>query len=87
MYFTSFSDMAKVLGIDKYLHMEGLSYRFIPVLAEDYYKGVGGVYRDGSYDLLVTKANEGIVNWGSMDQEGVVPDRESVRNSAYAQQA
>ena len=87
VYFTSFSDMAKVLGIDKYLHMEGLSYRFIPVLAEDYYKGVGGVYRDGSFDLLVNKANEGIVNWGSMNQEGVVPDRESVRNSAYAQQA
>ena len=87
VYFTSFSDMAKVLGIDKYLHMEGLSYRFIPVVAEDYYKGVGGVYRDGSFDLLVTKANEGITNWGSMNQEGVVPDRESVRNAAYAQQA
>ena len=87
VYFTSFSDMSKVLGIDKYLHMEGLAYRFIPVEAEDYYKGVGGVYREGSYDLLVTKANEGIVNWGSMNQEGVVPDRESVRNTAYAQQA
>lgn len=87
VYFTSFSDMSKVLGIDKYLHMEGLAYRFIPVEAEDYYKGVGGVYREGSYDLLVTKANEGIVNWGSLNQEGVVPDRESVRNAAYAQQA
>jgi hypothetical protein len=56
-------------------------------VAEDYYKGVGGVYRDSSFDLLVTKANEGITNWGSMNQEGVVPDRESVRNAAYAQQA
>ena len=87
VYFTSFSDMSKVLGIDKYLHMEGLAYRFIPVEAEDYYKGVGGVYRDGSYDLLVTKANEGLTNWGSLNQDGVVPDRESVRNAAYAQQA
>ena len=87
VYFTSFSDMSKVLGIDKYLHMEGLAYRFIPVLADDYYRGIGGVYREGSYDLLVNKANEGITNWGSMNLEGVVPDRESVRNSAYAIQA
>ena len=88
VYFTSFSDMAKVLGIEKYLHMEGLAYRFIPVEAEDFSKIYrGGVYRDGSYDLLVTKANEGITNWGSMNQEGVVPDRESVRNHSYAQLA
>ena len=88
VYFTSFSDMSSVLGIDKYLHMEGLGYRFIPVEAEDYIKVYrGGVYRDGSYDLLVTKANEGIVNWGNMNQDGVVPDRESVRNTSYAQLA
>ncbi len=82
VYFTSFSDMASVLGIQEYLHMEGLSYRFIPVKAEDYYEGVGGVYRDGSYDLLVNKAQ-----WGSMNQEGVVPDRESMRNMEFARQA
>ena len=83
VYFTSFSDMSRVLGIDKFLHMEGLAYRFIPVPAEDYNNYLqGGVYRDGCYDLLVNKAQ-----WGSMNQEGVVPDRESVRNSTYAQQA
>ena len=87
VYFTSFSDMSKTLGIDKYLHMEGLAYRFIPVEAEDYLKRYGGVYREGSYDLLVTKANEGIVNWGNLNQEDVVPDRESVRNVSYAQLA
>ncbi|MBR5631454.1 MAG: DUF2723 domain-containing protein [Bacteroidales bacterium] len=88
VYFTSFSDMSRVLGIDKYLHMEGLAYRFIPVEAEDFVKAYrGGVYREGSYDLLVNKANEGIVNWGSMNQDGVVPDRESVRNMSYAQLA
>ena len=88
VYFTSFSDMSNTLGIDKYLHMEGLAYRFIPVEAEDYVKAYrGGVYREGSYDLLVNKANEGIVKWGSLNQEGVVPDRESVRNMSYAQLA
>ena len=88
VYFTSFSDMSNTLGIDKYLHMEGLAYRFIPVEAEDYVKAYrGGVYREGSYDLLVNKANEGIVKWGSLNQKGVVPDRESVRNMSYAQLA
>ena len=88
VYFTSFSDMSKTLGIDKYLHMEGLSYRFMPIEAEDYVKAYqGGVYRQGSYDLLVNKANENLVRWGSLNEEGVVPDRESVRNSTYAKQA
>lgn len=83
VYFTSFSDMSTTLGIDKYLHMEGMAYRFIPVEAEDYSKAYrGGVYREGSYDLLVNKAQ-----WGSMNQEGVVPDRESVREWTYAQLA
>ena len=83
VYFTSFSDMSSVLGIDKYLHMEGLAYRFIPVEAEDYSKTYrGGVYREGSYDLLVNKAQ-----WGSLNQDDVVPDRESVRESSYAQLA
>ena len=83
VYFTSFSDMSSVLGIDKYLHMEGLAYRFIPVEAEDYQKAYrGGVYRDGSYDLLVNKAN-----WGNLNQVGVVPDRESMRELSYAQLA
>ena len=38
--------------------MKGLAYRFIPVEVEegDYRKGLGGVYREGSYDLLVNKA-------------------------------
>ena len=82
VYFTSFSDMSSVLGIQEYLHMEGLSYRFIPVKAEDYYNGVGGVYRDGSYDLLVNKAE-----WGHLNQDDVIPDRESVRNSEFARQS
>ena len=82
VYFTSFSDMSSILGIQEYLHMEGLAYRFIPVKADDYYKGIGGVYREGSYDLMVNKAN-----WGSMNEEGVIPDRESVRNTEFARQS
>ena len=82
VYFTSFSDMASVLGIQEYLHMEGLNYRFIPVKADDYYPNVGGVYREGSYDLLVNKAE-----WGHLNQDDVIPDRESVRNAEFARQS
>lgn len=82
VYFTSFSDMSKVLGIDKYLHMEGLAYRFIPVEADNYYKGLGGVYTEGSYDLLVNNAR-----WGNLNSPDVVPDRESVRNTEFAKQS
>ena len=84
VYFTSYSDVASVLGIDKYLYMEGLAYRFIPVEVDkaDYVQGHGGVYREGSYDLLVNKAQ-----WGNLNKEGVVPDRESMRNVEFARQS
>lgn len=82
VYFTSLSDIADVLGIDKYLHQEGPSHRFMPVQATNYYKGVGGVYVDGSYDLLVNKAN-----WGNLNDPKVTIDPESVRNILYVKQA
>ena len=84
VYFTSFSDMAGVIGIQEYLYMEGLSYRFIPVKCDDIDNryNLGGVYREGSYDLLVNKAR-----WGCLNKDGVVPDRESVRNVDFARQS
>ena len=82
IYFTSFSDISKTLGIDRYMHMEGLAYRFIPVPAEDYYKNIGGVYREGSFDLLVNKAT-----WGNLNDPKVVVDRESMRNTDFAKQS
>ena len=38
------------------------------------------MYREGGYELLVNKAQ-----WGNLNQEDVVPDRESVREVQYAQ--
>ena len=88
VYFTSFSDMKNVIDIHKYIYFEGLSYRFIPVEPDgEYGEELGGVNREDSYELLVTKADEGIVKWGNLNQEGVVPDRESVRNMSHVQQA
>ena len=53
VYFTSLSDIKNILDIDKYLHQEGLAHRFMPVVAESYYKDAGGVFVDGSYELLM----------------------------------
>ena len=82
VYFTSLSDISNILGIDKYLHQEGLSHRFMPVLAPDYHKGAGGVFIDGSYDLLVNKTR-----WGRLNEENVTVDPESVRNISFVKMA
>jgi len=82
VYFTSLSDIAEVLGIDKYLHQEGISHRFMPVDAKYYYKGVGGVYPDGSYELLVKNSN-----WGNLNDPKVTIDPESTREILYAKQS
>jgi hypothetical protein len=82
VYFTSLSDIADVLGIDKYLHQEGLAHRFMPVLATDYYKGAGGVFVEGSYDLLVNKTK-----WGNLNDPDVTVDPESLRNVSFIKMA
>ena len=83
VYFTSLSDIKNVLGIDKYLHQEGLSHRFIPVLAADYYKDAGGVYVEGSYELLMADD----ISWGNLNKEGVAVDPESRRSLLFVKQA
>ena len=83
VYFTSLSDIKNVLGIDKYLHQEGLSHRFIPVLAADYHKDAGGVYVEGSYELLMADD----IRWGNLNKEGVAVDPESRRNLLFVKQA
>ena len=83
VYFTSLSDIKNVLGIDKYLHQEGLSHRFMPVLAADYHKDAGGVYVEGSYELLMADD----IRWGNLDKEGVAVDPESRRNLLFVKQA
>jgi len=82
VYFTSLSDISKILGIDKYLHQEGLSHRFIPVLATDYYSGAGGVFIEGSYDLLMNKTR-----WGRLNEPDVTVDPESERNITFVKMA
>ena len=82
VYFTSLNDISNILGIDKYLHQQGLSHRFMPVLAPEYYKNAGGVFIDGSYDFLVKDSR-----WGRLNEPGVTVDPESVRNISFIKMA
>jgi len=81
LYFASPSSVNKVLGIDKYCHQTGVVYKFIPVLADDYIPGLGGVDTDASYDILMNKCK-----WGNLNQPGVYVDPESYRNSMMHKQ-
>ncbi len=82
VYFANPSSASKVFDIDAYCHMEGLVYRFMPYKATSYYKNMGGVYTDGSYDALMNK-----VKWGNLEKADVTIDRESYRNSSMAKQS
>lgn len=82
IYFANPNSVSKVFDVDQYCHMEGVVYRFIPVKAKEYYKNLGGVYADGSYDMLVNKAS-----WGNLNDPQVTVDRESYRNSSLAKQS
>jgi tetratricopeptide (TPR) repeat protein len=81
LYFASPSSVSKVLGIDKYCHQTGVVYKFIPVLADDYIAGLGGVDAEASYDILMNKCK-----WGNLNLPGVYVDRESYRNSMMHKQ-
>ena len=82
VYFTSLNDISNILGIDKYLHQEGLAHRFMPVLAPEYHAGAGGVFIDGSYDLLVNNSR-----WGNLNNPHVTIDPESARNVPFIKMA
>jgi len=82
IYFANPNSVSKVFNVDEYCHMEGVVYRFMPVKAKEYYKNLGGVYSEGSYDLLVNKAK-----WGNLQDPDVTVDRESYRNSTMVKQS
>ncbi len=81
IYFTSPSAVEGVLDVDKYCQLEGIVYRFLPVEAKHYIKGLGGINTDEAYDLLVNKAR-----WGNLNDPKVYVDPESRRNSVMPRQ-
>ncbi len=82
LYFASPSSVSKTFDLDKYCHLTGVVYKFIPVLATDFYRGLGGVDEVASYDILMNKAK-----WGNLNEPGVVVDPESARNHMMAKQS
>ncbi len=81
IYFASPSAVENVLDVAKYCHLEGIVYRFLPVRAEHYLEGLGGINPEESYDLLVNKAK-----WGNLNKPGIYIDPESRRNSVMPKQ-
>ncbi|MDY0103984.1 MAG: DUF2723 domain-containing protein [Lentimicrobium sp.] len=82
LYFASPNSVSQVFDVDKYCHLTGVVYKFIPVLAEDYAPGLGGVDTEVSYDVLMNKAR-----WGNLNKPGVHVDPESFRNSVMPKQS
>ncbi len=82
VYFANPNSHAKVLGVDKYCHLEGVVYRFRPTPATNFISKIGGVNTDRTYEILM---NEN-VRWGRLYADDVIVDRESDRNSGMAKQ-
>ncbi|MCD4747694.1 MAG: DUF2723 domain-containing protein [Bacteroidales bacterium] len=81
IYFANPSSISKVLDVDKYCHLEGFVYKFMPVKAKNYISGAGGISADTSYDILMNKCK-----WGNLNDPDVYVDRESYRNSIIPKQ-
>ncbi len=81
IYFANPNSINKVLGIESYCHLEGMVYKFMPVKAENYISGVGGINAESSYDIFMNKCK-----WGNLNNPEVYVDRESARNSIIPKQ-
>ncbi len=67
IYFTSTAEL-RSLGLDKYLRMEGLTYRFVPIVNP-------GVDNEGSYQTVMNK-----FAYGNAGRPGVYYDEENRRH-------
>jgi hypothetical protein len=81
LYFTSPSGILNALNLDEYVHLEGFVYKLMPVKAEHYVRGLGGINVEATYDALMNKAK-----WGNINDPRVTIDRESMRNSMFPRQ-
>ena len=82
IYFANPNSISKVLNVDKYCHLEGIVYRFKPTEAIDYIPKVGGVNPERTYEVIMADD----VRWGRLNEDDVVVDRESSRNSGMIKQ-
>jgi hypothetical protein len=80
IYFANPGSVRDLFAIDKYCHLEGVVFRFMPVMAQHYYKGLGGISVDGSWEVLMED-----VSWGRLHEPDVTVDRQSQLNVSLAQ--
>ncbi len=82
IYFANPSSLKKYLDVDKYCHLEGIVYKFMPIKAtKGYISGMGGISVDTCYDILMNRCK-----WGNLNDPKVNVDRESYRNSMIPKQ-
>ncbi len=80
LYTANPSSLSGFLDVDQYFHQQGMVYKFMPVKAKNYYKGVGGVDPQKTYDLFIH------TDWGNLNDPKVTVDRESYRNTRLPKQ-
>jgi hypothetical protein len=80
IYVANPSSLLEIMDLGQYFHQEGMVYKFMPVKADNYYEGIGGVNPEKSYEVL-TQAT-----WGNLNDPDVTVDRESMRNSRLPRQ-
>ena len=80
IYTANPSSLTNILGIDQYWHQQGMVYKFMPVKADNYYQGLGGVDPDKTYEIFTN------CKWGNLNDPSVTVDRESNRNSRLPRQ-
>lgn len=78
LYVASLNSMSNILNIDKYFHLEGTMYRFMPVLPKKSMEAIGGVNTDRTWEIMMKKAR-----FGNLYKPSVTVDRESFRNIYY----
>ena len=74
VYFVMTTGSDTYIGLDKYLHLEGLAYRLLPVKANSTDGQVGDVNTDVMYDNLMNR-----FKWGNMNDPGVYIDETNAR--------
>lgn len=81
LYLSNPSQLSHILGLDEYLHQEGMVYKFMPVKADNYYPGFAGVNAEKSYEIFTRESS-----WGNLHDPSVTVDRESARSSRHPKQ-
>jgi tetratricopeptide (TPR) repeat protein len=78
VYFASTSGSSTFLGLDKYLKLEGLAYRLMPVKSKKVERGeVGSVNADVMYNNMMTK-----FKWGNIQDTSLYFDQTQVLQMA-----